>query len=73
MKFFQYSLLVKRNGVVVFTAKGILNILMKFFTTAFVREVYVKQYVNTAAATSVCNIVSFPICKTVVSLLSRRV
>ena len=47
MKIFQYSLLVNRNGVVVLTAKGILKNLMKNFTTVFVREVYVKQYVNT--------------------------
>ena len=42
MKIFQYSLLVNRNGVFVLTAKGILNFFMKNFTTAFVREVYVK-------------------------------
>ena len=42
MKIFQYSLLVNRNGVFVLTAKGILKFFMKNFTTAFVREVYVK-------------------------------
>ncbi len=71
MKIFQYCLLVNRNGVVVLTAKGILKILMKNFTTTFVREVYVKQYVNTVAATFVCNTAHlFPFCKIVVSLLS---
>ncbi len=54
--------------MVVLTAKGIFKILMKNFTTAFVREVYVKQYVNTVVAAFVCNIV--PICKKNVSLLS---
>jgi hypothetical protein len=68
MKIFQYCLLVNRNGVVVLTAKGILKILMKNFTIAFVREVYVKQYVNTVVAAFVC--VTVPICQIVVSLLS---
>ena len=58
MKIFQYSLLLNRNGVVVLTAKGILKNLMKNFTTTFVREVYVKQYVNTVATSSVCNTAS---------------
>jgi hypothetical protein len=68
MKIFQYCLLVNRNGVVVLTAKGILKNKMKNFTTAFAREVYIKQYVNTVVAASVCNTV--PICKIVVFLLS---
>ena len=73
MNSFQYSLLANRNGVVVLTAKGILKNLMKNCTTAFVREVYVKQCVNTVATTSVCNTAYVPICKIVVSLLTRWV
>ena len=73
MKIFQYSLLVNRNGVAVLEAKDILKILMKNFTIAFVREMYVKQYVNDAATSSVCNIAFVPICKIVVSLLNRWV
>ena len=70
MKNFHYFLLVNRNGVVVLTAIGILQNLMKNFTTDFVREMYVKQYVNTVATSSVYNTASDPICKIVVSLLS---
>ena len=69
MKIFQYCLLVNQNGVSVLTAKGILKNLLKNFTTAFVREVYVKQYVNTATTASACNTESVPICKVVVRIL----
>ena len=54
--------------MVILTAKGILKNVLKNFTTAFVREVYVKQYVNTVVAAYVCNIV--PICKKNVCRLS---
>jgi hypothetical protein len=70
MKIFQYCLLVNRNGVVVLTAKGIVKILMKHFTNAFVRGVYVQQCVNTITTTFVCNTTYVPIYKIVVSLLS---
>jgi len=49
MKIFQYFLLVNRNGVVVLTAKGILKIVTKNFTTTFVRELYVKYVFDTRA------------------------
>jgi hypothetical protein len=78
MKIFQYSLLVNRNGVFVLTAKGILKFVMKNFTTAFVRELYVKctskhpKGLKTDATTFVYNIASDPICKIVVPLLYQR-
>ena len=82
MKIFQYSLLVNRNGVFVLTAKGILKNLMKNFTTAFVREVYVKctskhpkdsnNSICEHYLSAILHLLSVPLCKIAVPLLYQR-